>query len=41
MKDDFLTIYGDKIEKTGSFHWEEELEEARQMDVDAAPQVRL
>ena len=25
MKDDFRTIYGDNVVKTGTFHWEEEL----------------
>lgn len=29
MKDDFRTIYGDNVTKTGSFHWEEELAEDR------------
>ncbi len=29
MKDDFKTIYGNGVEKTGSFHWAEELEEDR------------
>ena len=29
MKDDFRTIYGDDVTKTGSFHWEEELAEDR------------
>ena len=24
MKDDFRTIYGDDVVKTGSFHWSEE-----------------
>ena len=27
MKDDFRTIYGDNVKKTGSFHWLEELAE--------------
>ena len=29
MKDDFRTIYGDDVVKTGSFHWMEELAEDR------------
>ena len=29
MKDDFLTIYGDDVVKTGSFHWMDELAEDR------------
>ena len=30
MKNDFLTIYGEGVEKTGSFHWAEELAEDRE-----------
>ena len=30
MKDDFRTIYGDDVRKTGEFHWLEELAENRQ-----------
>ena len=29
MKDDFLTIYGDEVTKTGSFHWSEVFSEDR------------
>ena len=29
MKNDFLTIYGEGVEKTGSFHWAEELADDR------------
>lgn len=29
MKNDFRTIYGDDVKKTGSFHWEEELADER------------
>ena len=29
MKNDFRTIYGDHVKKTGSFRWEEELADER------------
>ena len=29
MRDDFRTIYGDDVVKTGSFHWADELAESR------------
>ena len=29
MRDDFLTIYGEEVTKTGTFHWLEDLAEAR------------
>ena len=35
MRDDFRTIYGDKVVKTGSFRWAEELAEDRIADVDS------
>ena len=36
MKDDFATIYGDDVKKTGTFHWLEDLAEER-VPVEAAP----
>ena len=36
MRDDFRTIYGDKVKKTGSFHWADELAEDRNA-VDDSP----
>ena len=29
MRDDFLTIYGEEVKKTGTFHWLEDLAEER------------
>ena len=29
MRDDFRTIYGEDVVKTGSFRWEEEMSEER------------
>ncbi len=37
MKNDFRTIYGDSVEKTGSFHWAEELAEDR-IPVEKSPE---
>ncbi len=37
MKNDFRTIYGDQVKKTGSFHWLEELADDR--DAGAEPEL--
>lgn len=37
MKNDFRTIYGDNVKKTGSFHWAEELAEDR-IPVEKSPE---
>ena len=37
MKNDFRTIYGDNVKKTGSFHWAEELAEDR-VPVETSPE---
>ena len=38
MRDDFRTIYGDDVKKTGTFHWLEDLAEER-VPVDDAPKM--
>ena len=37
MKNDFRTIYGDQVKKTGSFHWLEELAENREAKAEPEP----
>ena len=38
MKDDFRTIYGDDVVKTGSFHWLEEFADREETDGEAEPE---
>ena len=38
MRDDFRTIYGDEVKKTGTFHWLEDLAEER-IPADAVPET--
>lgn len=38
MKDDFATIYGDEVKKTGTFHWLEDLAEDRVPAEETAPE---
>ena len=38
MKDDFRTIYGDDVVKTGSFHWLEEFADREEADGEAEPE---
>ena len=41
MRDDFRTIYGEDVVKTGSFRWEEEMSEERDAGVQlAAPETQ-
>ena len=39
MRDDFRTIYGDEVKKTGTFHWLEDLAEERVPAEEAAEQA--
>ena len=33
MKDDFRTIYGEDVKKTGSFHWLEEFADRKETGI--------